>query len=763
MDLINTFPPLQEGKAIYNSEFSAFAVSLQGLSHVKKGVPCQDYSDVRIVENRNVAIGGIADGLGSCPLSHWGAYIAVTEALDYVEDAIRRQGPRLEEEQIHVMLNEAFETAVRKVEEAADQAMQAVRNLQSTLTVALYDGSSLYCCHVGDDGVVAQTQSGVVKLATRRLKGEEASSVYPLQTGKWEITKMTSAAGFVMATDGVLDAFAMMYPDFNKINYFNRIYYPFMEPAIYGLAGKDRKAAANDTLDYYKRYLSSAGYQSKVTDDLTLVAVIAPDILSRSKHPEFSIDTWNRIEKESERKKAEALGYVRKSEREWKEQGAAEEGEETDEGENAWQEPAARREGRQEENGNRTGHTARQSPSFDSGRKSSGNLPYYEERLYSNRYGVRRDNRLPMLAAAGGALLVILAVGGMVGFGIGRYFGKKNEAPVPVTIAQLPQAGPGKETGQADVQKKEPAESRETAGESAGIEEAGPGEKNKEPVLESGEKDSGSDQEIQAEIQEIRDKIGSMTDERKAAQLFLLSPEALTGKGNVTAAGDTTKEAIQNYPVCGLVYHSTNQVNQDQFDEMLANTRKYFMDCAEIPPFLCGEEWELAGAGDAYSRFEASGLNAALRKASKSWETADESGNVSQNQNGSDREIIMTVQSLEELNLLRQENGFQGVVAFRLEGETDPGKAAENGVKAITSGADMLLIQTSQKEFESVYQAVLLAVKNHTITEERMNQLLEKMFRLKWKWAEKQDEASWEADGNTETGTEPVAEMLQTE
>lgn len=52
MDLINTFPPLQEGKAIYNSEFSAFAISLQGLSHVKKGTPCQDYSDVRIMKNR---------------------------------------------------------------------------------------------------------------------------------------------------------------------------------------------------------------------------------------------------------------------------------------------------------------------------------------------------------------------------------------------------------------------------------------------------------------------------------------------------------------------------------------------------------------------------------------------------------------------------------------------------------------------------------------------------------------------------------------
>ncbi|MDO4328919.1 MAG: protein phosphatase 2C domain-containing protein [Lachnospiraceae bacterium] len=759
MDLINTFPPLQEGKAIYNSEFSAFAISLQGLSHVKKGTPCQDYSDVRIMKNRGLVIGGIADGLGSCPLSHWGAYIAVTEALDYVENAVRMQGSHLEEEQIHVILNEAFETAARKVEEAADQAMQAVRNLQSTLTVALYDGSSLYCCHVGDDGVVAQTQSGVVKLATRRLKGEEASSVYPLQTGKWEITKLTSVAGFVMATDGVLDAFAMMYPDFNKINYFNRIYYPFMEPAIYGLAGRNRKAAAEDTLEYYKRYLSSRGYQSKITDDLTLVAVIASDTLSRSKHPEFSIDTWNRIEKESERKKAEALGYVRKRERERKERGVMEEGEETGEEDRSEREREIERKRSQEEIEHRMQRTVGQRPAYDSDRKKPGNPPYYAEPHHKNRCRRRTNNGIPMFAVAGGVFLTSLILGGMIGFGIGRHFEKKDGTADQVTVAQL-QTGGGQETGQTDDRKIEPVENKETADESAKVDEADEANpkaaldepKKKEPVFEIEGKDPGPEDEIQAEI---REKIGSMTDESKAAQLFLLSPEALTGATTtVKKAKKTTKEAIQKYPVCGLVYHSENQSNQDKFNEMLSNTQSYFMEFLEIPAFLCGEEEEIAGAGEAQNQFEALGLNAVLRKASESGETEDGSRNFQQNQDGSDREVIMTVQNLDELNMLRDENGYQGMIAFRLEGEKDPEKAAEKAVKAITSGADLLFIETNRKEFETVYQAVLLAVTNNTITEERLNQLLERMFRLKWKWKEKQDNAAWKMDGETKIETE---------
>lgn len=310
-DLLQSLPPRQEGKWARNSKFSAFAVSLQGSSHVQKGIPCQDYSDIRILDGCGIIIGGIADGVGSCPLSHWGAYIAVNEALNYVEDKIRGYERAPGEPEINQILNDAFRYAEDMVAGAADAAGQAVHNLQSTLTVAVYDGSNLYCCHVGDDGVVAQQQNGEVKLATNRLKGEEASSVYPLQTGNWEVTKIINAvAGFVMATDGVLDAFALMYPDYDNINYFNRIYYPFMEPALYGMTDKTAADAARKTLEFYQKYLKSEGYRAKVTDDLTLVAVTAPAVLEKSVHPKFDAETWNNIERENERKKAVALGYT---------------------------------------------------------------------------------------------------------------------------------------------------------------------------------------------------------------------------------------------------------------------------------------------------------------------------------------------------------------------------------------------------------------------------------------------------------------------
>lgn len=313
-DLISNFPPKQEGKFVNKAGFSAFAISLQGASHVKKEVPCQDYSDIRILESLGILIGGIADGVGSCPLSHWGAYIAVCEALDYVENrlkSLKRMKDDPDDNVLNEILNESFEYAVRQVEKAADASEQAVRNFQSTLTVVIYNGKYLYCCHAGDDGVVAQEVSGSVKLATKRHKGEEACSVYPLQAGKWEITKIRNpVSGFVMATDGVLDAFAFEPPENKKQVYFNRIYYPFMEKALYGLIDRRRPNAAKRIMESYKDYMNSPGYRSKVTDDLTFVAVAAGKALSKAKHPQFSMEEWDTSEKDLKRRREEALGYA---------------------------------------------------------------------------------------------------------------------------------------------------------------------------------------------------------------------------------------------------------------------------------------------------------------------------------------------------------------------------------------------------------------------------------------------------------------------
>lgn len=311
MDITAAFPPTQEGKTVSSSIFKGFAVSLQGASHLQNDppVPCQDYSDVCLMETEKLLVAAIADGVGSCPLSHWGAYTAVTTVLELTQKGLKEladgQALTLDlqndsmKKALKCIMEEAFDGAVEAVENCADRAEppQAVFSLQSTLSLAIYDGTTLFHGHVGDDGIVVQTQDGKVSLATQRLKGEEASSVYPLQSGPkmWRFGATSGVTAFVMATDGVLDAFVARHTDAFNVNYNNGVYYGFMEDAVYGLA----KQEPDEVLGQYKAYLLSDKYRESVTDDLTMVCAVSNEGIQKGIHPPFSEKIWRTIEEES--------------------------------------------------------------------------------------------------------------------------------------------------------------------------------------------------------------------------------------------------------------------------------------------------------------------------------------------------------------------------------------------------------------------------------------------------------------------------------
>ena len=322
MDIATTFPPVQRGKTISNDCVKGFAMSLQGASHLRVDppVPCQDYSDIRYLEEEKLLIAAIADGVGSCKLSHWGAYTAVQTVLDSVELRLRglSNGNQIVldakndelKNALKTIMVEGFDDALSAVENCADNANppQTVFSLQSTLTLAIYDGRTLFHGHVGDDGIVVQSEDGQVVLATKRLKGEEASSVYPLQSGKshWAFGLSVGVTAFVMATDGVLDAFVMNHNDYFAVNYNNGIFYSFMEEAVYKMA-ENTPDAAKKALKQYYDYLMSDGYRSKVTDDLTMVCVVSTNGIQIGKHPEFNIQIWRTIEEESNKARRNRL------------------------------------------------------------------------------------------------------------------------------------------------------------------------------------------------------------------------------------------------------------------------------------------------------------------------------------------------------------------------------------------------------------------------------------------------------------------------
>ncbi len=106
----------------------------------------------------------------------------------------------------------------------------------------------------------------------------------------------------------------------------------------------------------------------------------------------------------------------------------------------------------------------------------------------------------------------------------------------------------------------------------------------KESESETTEPEKADNEETVKEIME------RMSLEEKVAQLFVLAPEALTNVSNVTMAGDTTRAAIDTYPVGGLIYFENNIWSEDQCSEMIKNVQKFSDERIQLPMLICTDE-----------------------------------------------------------------------------------------------------------------------------------------------------------------------------
>ena len=117
-------------------------------------------------------------------------------------------------------------------------------------------------------------------------------------------------------------------------------------------------------------------------------------------------------------------------------------------------------------------------------------------------------------------------------------------------------------------------------------------ESNEESVLEEVISESTPKAKTDLEVKEeqAEEILAKMSLEEKVYQMFIVKPEQLTGAETVTAAGDTTKNCLQEYPVGGLVYFKANLLNKEQTSAMLSNSQKYALEISGLPLFLCVDE-----------------------------------------------------------------------------------------------------------------------------------------------------------------------------
>ena len=126
------------------------------------------------------------------------------------------------------------------------------------------------------------------------------------------------------------------------------------------------------------------------------------------------------------------------------------------------------------------------------------------------------------------------------------------------------------ETPADQILTPEPA-AEETAGPSGGTNER-----------DSRREDAGA--------KEAEDLLAVMPLEDKVAQLFILTPDALTGVEGATAAGETTRQALDAFPVGGIICMGPNLEYREQAQDMLSSLQTFSRDRTGLPLFTFVDE-----------------------------------------------------------------------------------------------------------------------------------------------------------------------------
>ena len=351
----------------------------------------------------------------------------------------------------------------------------------------------------------------------------------------------------------------------------------------------------------------------------------------------------------------------------------------------------------------------------------------------------------------------------------------------------------------------------------------------------------------------LDDILDDMTLEEKVCQLFMITPEALTGVGTVTQAGEATKAAIDKYPVGGVIYFAQNLKNPGQTKTMLANTKKYAEERTGLPVFLSvdeeggqvarvgsnpafgveqiGDMSDVGSRGDTQEAYKTgSTIGAYLRELGFNMDAAPDADVLTNPENqvvryrsfGSDPRLVADMaeaelkglrdqgilglykhfpghggtaadshegyayvdETLEELkngafipfqdgidggipvimvshiacpnvtgdntpatfskqmltDILRNDMGFDGMIitdALNMGAVTEKYSSARAAVEAVNAGADMLLMP---EDFQNAYQGLLDAVKDGTVTEDRIDASVRRILEVKLTMEEKETE-----------------------
>ena len=189
----------------------------------------------------------------------------------------------------------------------------------------------------------------------------------------------------------------------------------------------------------------------------------------------------------------------------------------------------------------------------------------------------RRRRKRSAAPVAAGIVLAVLCLTG-AGLGIRSFLNRPDpEALTPGAVVET-ERFPGDE---AASEGEKSGTDTDVSGQNGTADSAGEGTDGQAGVHTDQESTGNSTAE---------ERLASMTLEEKAAQLFIITPEALTGYTQVTQSGEVTRTALEQYPVGGLIYFSGNLQSPEQVKAMTAGVQEFAEELQGLPLFLAIDE-----------------------------------------------------------------------------------------------------------------------------------------------------------------------------
>jgi len=271
--------------------------SLQGSSHKASGKECQDSSNIVMLKNGWI-VSVIADGLGSARCSDVGSSNAVQTIINYLQNHLLIEW---NVEMIYDVLREAYISAKDSIANISQSSDISIREYDTTLTTAVYNGKQIVYAHVGDGGIVQILDDGRFAQLTVAQKGEEFNSVEPLRNEKaWAFgSSDENVCAFAMFTDGVYDVVCpwILASEEQKI-YVNYVRL-FMDMNVIKAESEEDFILLKENA---KNFLLS-DYNSNITDDKTVAVVVNTDIIPPLQSEEYYIEpNWEALKRKNDDK-----------------------------------------------------------------------------------------------------------------------------------------------------------------------------------------------------------------------------------------------------------------------------------------------------------------------------------------------------------------------------------------------------------------------------------------------------------------------------